>query len=74
MDFLQFKNLGQWEKIVWCVPIDFNGEAYLMEHRKFEVGVFVRGPKTQEIAAEKTVDHINKAVKVSQPFFDLLAT
>jgi hypothetical protein len=74
VDFLGFKNLGQWEKIAWSVPIDFNGEAYLIEHRKFGVGVFVRDPPTQEDSAEKIVEHINKAVNVSQPFFDWLAT
>ena len=74
VDFLGFKNLGQWEKIAWSVPIDFNGEAYLIEHRKFGVGIFVRDPVTQEANAEKIVEHINKAVNVSQPFFDWLAT
>jgi hypothetical protein len=42
VDFLGFPNLGKWEKIAWSVPIDFNGEPFLIDHRKFGVGVFAR--------------------------------
>jgi len=74
VDFLGFKNLGQWEKIAWSVPIDFYGEAYLIEHRKFGVGIFVRDPETQESEVESIVEYIKKAVKVAQPFFDWMVT
>lgn len=31
VELLGFRNLGQFEKIAWSVPIDFNGKAYLHE-------------------------------------------
>jgi hypothetical protein len=39
VDLLGFPNLGRSEKLAWSVPIDFDGVAYLIEHRKFDVGV-----------------------------------
>ena len=44
VEFLGFRNLGKFEKLAWSVPIDFNGKAYLIEHRKFGIGVFVSRP------------------------------
>ncbi len=74
VDLLGFKNLGQHEKIAWSVPIDFNGEAFLIEHRKLGLGVFARDPNTQEDDAFKIVVRIQKAVKAARPFFDWLAS
>ena len=45
VDLLGFKNLGQFEKLSWSVPVDYHGRAFLIEHRKFGVGVFVRNPE-----------------------------
>jgi hypothetical protein len=36
---LGFHDLGRFEKLAWSVPIDFEGIAYLIEYRKFGVGV-----------------------------------
>ncbi|MFC5844794.1 hypothetical protein ACFP1J_23795 [Aminobacter ciceronei] len=72
-DLLGFKNLGKFEKVAWSIPVDFNGRAFLIEHRKFGVGVFAHDPATEEADAEKIVNHIHKAVKVARPFFDWLA-
>ena len=74
VDLLGFKNLGRFEKISWSVPIDFNGRAFLVEHRKFGVGVFVQDSATDEIAAKEVVGLINAGVDVAAPFFDWLAT
>ena len=41
VDLLGFRNLGQFEKLAWSVPIDYNGKAFLIEHRKFGLGIFV---------------------------------
>lgn len=73
VDLLGFKNLGQFEKVSWSVPIDFNGRAFLIEHRKFGVGVFAHDPDTEESTAREIVTHIKKAVKAAGPFFDWLA-
>ncbi len=73
VDLLGFKNLGQFEKVSWSVPVDFQGRAYLIEHRKFGLGVFVQDPDRDEDDARKIVLHIKKAVKAARPFFEWLA-
>lgn len=74
VDLLGFKNLGQFEKVSWSVPIDYTGTAYLIEHRKFGVGVFAQDPATQEKDAEEIVKRIKKAVKIASPFFEWKAS
>ncbi len=73
VELLSFRNLGQFEKVAWSVPIDFNGKAYLIEHRKFGVGVFVQDPEIDEPACEQIVKLIKQGVKMAKPFFVWLA-
>jgi hypothetical protein len=48
IDLLGFRNLGRFEKLDWSVPIDLDGVAYLIEHRKFGVGVFAQDAASEE--------------------------
>jgi hypothetical protein len=73
-DFLGFKNLGRFEKISWSLPIDFKGKAFLIEHRKFGLGVFADNLKTDEVEAQEIINNIHKAVKVAKPYFEWLAS
>ncbi|HUX65108.1 hypothetical protein [Sulfuricella sp.] len=73
VDLLGFKNLGQFEKISWSVPIDFNGKAYLIEHRKMGLGIFAHDASAEEDVARQIVIRIQKGVKAAQPFFEWLA-
>jgi hypothetical protein len=73
-DLLDFRDLGRFEKLAWSIPVDFNGRAFLIEHRKFGVGVFAAGGDRDEAEAAMIVNHIHKAVKAARPFFDWLAT
>jgi len=73
VDLLGFQNLGQFEKVAWSVPIDFNGRTFLIEHRKMGVGVFAHDAKAEEDAARQIVIHIQRGVKAAQPFFEWLA-
>ena len=73
VDLLGFKDLGQCEKLAWSIPIDFNGTAYLIEHRKFGVGVFARDVKSQEDEAKQIVTLIQKGVGIAQPYFKWVA-
>lgn len=73
VDLLGFKDLGRFEKLAWSVPIDFEGTAYLIEHRKSGVGVFGRDAEDKEQNAKRIVELINKGVKVAQPFFRWMA-
>jgi hypothetical protein len=73
VDLLGFKDLGRFEKLAWSVPIDFEGTAYLIEHRKFGVGVFARDAEGEEQNAKLIVDRIKKGVKVAKPFFRWMA-
>jgi hypothetical protein len=73
VEFLGFRDLGRFEKLAWSVPIDFNGKAYLIEHRKFGVGIFVQDAEADEPACEEIVKLINNGVKTASPFFAWLA-
>lgn len=73
IDLLDFKNIGQFEKVAWSVPVDYEGQAFVIEHRKLGLGVFAEDPGRDEEAAREIVVRIQKAVKAAQPFFDFLA-
>jgi hypothetical protein len=73
VDLLGYKNLGQFEKIAWSVPIDYNGTAYLLEHRKLGMGLFASDKENQESDCIEIVKKITKAVKISQPYFEWVA-
>lgn len=69
VELLRFRNLGRWEKTAWSVPVDLDGEVYLIEHRKFGIGVFVKKPDESEQQAQRIVALIKKGVKAATPFF-----
>ena len=73
VDLLGYKNLGQFEKVAWSVPIDYNGTAYLLEHRKFGMGLFASDKESQEAECQEIVKKISKVVKVAQPYFEWIA-
>ena len=73
VDLLGFKNLGRFEKIAWSVPVDFKGKAFLIEHRKFGVGVFAENIPDDESAATEIVRLIKKSVQSARPYFDRIA-
>ena len=73
VELLGFRNLGKFEKLAWSVPIDFGGKAYLIEHRKFGVGIFVQDTEIDEPACEEIVKLIKEGVKTAKPFFVWLA-
>jgi hypothetical protein len=73
VELLGFRNLGKFEKLAWSVPIDFGGKAYLIEHRKFGIGVFVQDPEIDEPACEQIVKLINQGVEAAKPYFAWLA-
>ncbi len=73
VDLLGFRDIGKSEKIAWSVPIDFNGQAFLVEYRKFGIGVFAHDVKDNEAQAQQIVRLITKGVNEAKPFFDWLA-
>lgn len=70
VDLLEFRDLGRFEKLAWSVPIDYNGKAFLIEHRKLGLGIFVEDPALHEKAAAEVAIRIHKAVKVARPYFE----
>ena len=73
VDLLGYKNLGQFEKVAWSVPIDYNGEAYLLEHRKMGMGLFAADKENQEGECREIVKKIKKAAIAAQPYFEWYA-
>jgi len=70
VDLLGFKNLGQFEKIAWSVPVEYEGQAFLVDHRKFGLGVFAANLPGDEPAAAEIVRLIHKAAKAARPYFE----
>ena len=73
VDLLGYKDLGRWEKLAYSIPVDFNGTAYLVEHRKFGLGLFAADPEIQEEDATIVVRLIQKAVEAARLYFEYLA-
>jgi hypothetical protein len=73
VDLLGFPNLGQFEKVAWSVPIEFDGNVFWIEHRKMGLGVFIDNHAGHEEQAEEIVKLIKKGVKEAAPFFAWLA-
>ena len=70
VDLLGFRNDGQWEKTAWSVAVELEGTAFLIEHRKFGLGIFgLDGPHTEAIA-ERVAKCLHKAVRAARPYFD----
>jgi hypothetical protein len=69
VELLGFKNIGRFEKIDWAIPIDYEGTAFLIEHRKWGLGIFAHNIPAQEKEAKEIAMLIQKSVKVAQPFF-----
>lgn len=72
INLLGFKNLGQSDKIAWSIPIDYNGKAFLIEHRKFGIGIFIHNEEDEEDAKVIT-KKINGAIQSARPYFNYLA-
>ena len=70
VDLLGFKNLGQFEKIAWSVPVDFQGRAYLIEHRKLGLGIFTPGRAGDEAVADEIANLICNGVQIAKPYFE----
>ncbi|WP_228057869.1 hypothetical protein [Enterobacter asburiae] len=73
VDLLSYRNLGQSEKTSWSVPIDYNGTVYLLEHRKFGMGLFATNQDVQENNCKEIVKKITNAIKTAQPYFEFIA-
>ena len=73
VDLLDYKDLGRWEKLAYSIPVDYNGTAYLVEHRKFGLGLFAADPEANEDETTTIVHLIRKAVRAAQPYFEHLA-
>lgn len=68
-DLLGFRDLGQFEKLAWSIPIWFRGQVFLIEHRKMGLGVFCADAAQHEDAASELVQRIWSACKVAEPYF-----
>lgn len=69
IDLLGFRNLGQFEKVAWSVPVEFNGKAFLVEHRKLGLGVFAANVPEDEPEAAEIAKCITRAAKAAAPYF-----
>jgi len=73
VELLGFPAGGQWEKVAWTIPVEFDGHAALIEHRKMGLGVFSAAKPEDEVVAEAIVAAVRRGVGAARPFFDHLA-
>jgi hypothetical protein len=73
VDLLKFPKGGAWEKVAWSIPVDFNGSAAVIEHRKMGLGVFSSTKPEDEAIAEGIVAAVKRGVGAARPFFDQVA-
>ncbi|QQS10345.1 MAG: hypothetical protein IPK69_06915 [Phycisphaerales bacterium] len=71
---LKFHDSGRWEKVAWSIPIIFDNELFLIEYRKFGLGLFAMKSGTSEENAIKIVSRIRTAAKRASKYFDWLAS
>lgn len=70
VDLLGFRNNGKSAKTAWSVTVEFDGIPFLVDHRKFGLGIFgMHGPETEATAA-RLATSLQRAVKVARPYFD----
>lgn len=67
-----FKDMGRFEKSAWSIPIDYKGKAFLIEHRKMGVGIFIQNEDDEE-EAKIITKKINGAIACARPYFKYLA-
>lgn len=72
VQLLQYRDLGQIEKIAWSVQIDFEGRAFLIEHAKFGLRLCGHSRK-DEANGREIVRRIGVAVDFATPYFEWLA-
>src|SRR5579872_478259 len=73
VELLGFKDLGRFEKIAWSVPLDLEVTAYLIDYRKFGIGIFGRDGEESEEDAKRIVRLVRRGVRAAQPFFRFMA-
>jgi hypothetical protein len=73
VELLKFPKGGVWEKVAWSIPVDFNGNAAVIEYRKMGLGVFSNATSEDEAIAEGIVTAVIRGIAAARPFFDHLA-
>jgi hypothetical protein len=68
VELLEYGDLGKFEKLAWSIPIDFEGQAFLIEHRKFGVGIFVQD-ENDIVSAKYIADLLGRCVQLALPYF-----
>lgn len=74
VELLGFNTNVKFEKTAWSVTIDYKGIAYLIEHRKFGLGIFSHDAESQKTQAKEIVNLIQKSLKAANPFFEYKAS
>lgn len=73
VDLLRYPALGPQEKVAWSIPIDVEGQIYIVEHRKMGAGLFAEPKELKENHAARVVALIRKAVKAASSYFEARA-
>ncbi len=72
-DLLGFETFRSGEKLAWSIPIDLDGQIYLIEYRKLGLGVFAPNSPDAESQAARIVRLIKKGTRRAESYFRLRA-
>jgi len=70
IDLLGFRNTGPEEKTAWSVPVEFEGTPFLIEHRKFGLGIFGLEGAEAEAIATLVANRLKSATRAARPYFE----
>ena len=73
VELLSFETFRSGEKLAWSIPIDLEGQIYLIEYRKLGLGVFAPISPDSECRAARIVRLIKKGIRRSESHFRLRA-
>jgi hypothetical protein len=73
IELLKFPHLAKAEKVAWSIPVSFNDNIFVIEHRKLGLGVFAPESEDHEAAAAEIVRLVHKGVRAAEPFFEWIA-
>lgn len=73
VELLGYRDYGRSEKVDWSIPVELDGNLFLIEYRKLGLGIFTFVREKSEEQARRVVTLIEAGTKAAAPFFEYLA-
>ena len=63
IDLLKFKYYGVEDKVLWSIPMEYNGEEFLIQYGKFGLWILACDEKEQKETCNEIIELIKSGVK-----------